>query len=200
MKVYTKTGDNGTTSLIGGKRVPKNHPRVEAYGDADELISYLGLLLSSLKKRDIPNAKSGYIRNSILRIQKVLMFVSAYFATPAEGAKKTIKDPSEEEIQWLENEIDKMTEEMPPLKAFVLPGAPIQAAYCHVARTICRRCERRCIGIIDSESDVSGEGAETAAANADFGRRYLNRLSDYLFTLARYFCFITETPEEFWLP
>lgn len=187
MKIYTKTGDEGTTSLIGGKRVPKNDPRVEAYGDADELISNLGLLLSSLKKRDIPNAKSGYIRDSILRIQKVLMFVSAYFATPEEGAKKTIKDPSEEEIQWLENEIDRMTAEIPPLKAFVLPGSPIQSAYCHVARTICRRCERRCVGIAQSE-------------NVDFGRRYLNRLSDYLFTLARYFCFITETPEEFWLP
>ena len=187
MKVYTKTGDSGTTSLIGGKRVPKNDPRVEAYGDADELISQLGLIIAMLKKRDIPNTQGVKIKNNLLRIQKVLMFVSAYFATPEEGASKTIKDPNEDESQWLEDQIDMMTEKMPPLKAFVLPGSPSQAAHCHVARTICRRCERRSIALPTSP-------------NIEFGRKYLNRLSDYLFTLARYFCFITETPEEFWLP
>ncbi len=198
MKIYTKTGDGGTTSLIGGKRVPKNHPRVEAYGDTDELISQIGLIISSLKKRDIPNAKSGKIKESLLRIQKSLMFVSAYFATPEEGSAKKIKESDEQEIQWLEEEIDIMTGEMPQLKAFVLPGAPIQSAYCHIARTICRRCERRAIGIIGLDSETSEDTSE--AVNTQFGRRYLNRLSDYLFTLARYFCFITETPEEFWLP
>lgn len=192
MKIYTKTGDGGTTSLIGGKRVDKNHPRVEAYGDVDELTSSLGVIISLLTRGNISHPKQVEIKESLFRIQKNLMFVAAYFATPEEGAKKEIKEISEDEIKWLEDQIDKMTQEMPPLKAFVIPGAPVQSSYTHLARTICRRCERKSIAIMQS--------GESLSENDKIGQKYLNRLSDYLFTLARYFCHITETPEVFWLP
>ena len=192
MKIYTKSGDGGTTSLIGGKRVAKNDPRVEAYGDTDELTAHIGMLIALLEKSNIPHAQSVEIKRSLIRIEKELMLVAAYFATPEEGASKSIQESNIKEIEWLEEEIDKMTLQMEPLKAFVLPGAPIQAAQCHIARTICRRCERRSIGVTSDNEGV--------ATNIDFGRKYLNRLSDYLFTLARFFCHITDTPEEFWLP
>lgn len=187
MKIYTKSGDAGTTSLIGGKRVEKNHPKVEAYGDADELSSHIGMIIALLNKSNIPHPQGVELRKDLLRIQNVLMYVAAYFATSEEGTKKNIKEGDATEIEWLEERIDKMTEEMEPQKAFVIPAGPIQAAEAHIARTVCRRCERRSLSIEKN-------------ANIEFGRKYLNRLSDYLFTLSRYFCHITETPEEFWLP
>ena len=192
MKIYTKTGDDGMTSLIGGKRVSKDNPQVEAYGDVDELTCHLGLLIALLEKNNISHPQQVEIHQSLLRIQRVLMFVGAYFATPADGTQKNIKESDYAEIEWLEGEIDKMSDKMNPLKAFVLPGAPIQSAECHVARTICRRCERRSVTLCAENKNVTD--------NLEFSRKYLNRLSDYLFTLARYFCFLTDTPEEFWIP
>ncbi len=192
MKIYTKKGDDGTTSLIGGERVAKNHPRVEAYGDVDELISSLGVVVSLCNENNITQQHREEIKKDLLRIQKVLMFVAAYFATPEDGSKKEIKESDSKELEWLEEKIDKLTEQLPQLKAFVLPSSPIQSAYCHVARTICRRCERRSLLVTAANQQVT--------ANIQFGRKYLNRLSDFLFTLSRYFCHITQTPEEFWLP
>ncbi len=192
MKIYTKHGDNGTTSLIGGKRVWKNDPRVEAYGDADELIAQIGLLIAESENPANTTKTATQIRRDLLRIQKVLMCVSAFFAMPEEGTGKEIKDFDEAEITFLENEIDNMTGQIPPQKAFVIPGGPIQAAQCHVARTICRRVERKSVAIVAVNEQLE--------ANLMLCRKYLNRLSDYLFILARFFCCITNTPEEFWLP
>ena len=192
MKIYTKTGDQGTTSLVGGKRVFKNDPRVEAYGDADELISYLGLIIAESENPANKAETAVRIRKDILRIQQTLMQVSAFLAMPEEGTGKALKPMDDAETEFLENGIDQMTSQMPPQKAFVIPGAPIQAAHCHVARTICRRVERRCVNLHATDENLED--------NLSKCKKYINRLSDYLFTLARYFCTITNTPEEFWLP
>ena len=192
MKIYTKTGDQGTTSLVGGKRVFKNDPRVEAYGDADELISYLGLIIAESENPANTAETATKIRKDLLRIQQVLMKVSAFFAMPEEGTGKALKPMEEEEIAFLEQSIDEMTGQSPPQKAFVIPGAPIQAAHCHVARTICRRVERRSVNLHSTDQNLEN--------NLSKCKQYLNRLSDYLFTLARFFNTVTSTPEVFWLP
>lgn len=192
MKIYTKTGDQGTTSLVGGKRVFKNDPRVEAYGEADELISYIGLIIAQ-SENPANNSKTAVkIRKELLEIQKVLMNISAILAMPEEGTGKQITPLEDTELDFLEKGIDAMTGQIPPLHSFVIPGGPIQAATCHVARCVCRRVERRCINIHSTD--------ESLEQNLAKSKKYLNRLSDYLFTLARFFCTITNTPEEFWLP
>lgn len=174
MKIYTKTGDTGSTSLCGGTRVAKNHPRVEAYGDVDELISYLGVL-----RCDIPYAEA-----ALRRIQECLMLGSAHLAS---DGKRKLKNFDPEEIAILEGEIDRMTSEMPPQKAFVLPAAPRSASVCHIARTVCRRAERSSIGIEEKSDEIL------------LTIKYLNRLSDYLFTLGRYECYKNNISEDFWL-
>ena len=185
MKVYTKTGDKGTTSLVGGKRVSKIHPRVEAYGDVDELISYLGLIIC--------DTDSLHEQELLRKIQKDLMLVSAHFAS--DGSTKKMKGITEEDITLLESEIDLMTGEMPPQIAFILPGDPRVASECHVARTICRRAERHAIAIVQEYEDM-----DIAGTQLYFGIKYLNRLSDYLFTLGRFLCHKSGVDETFWLP
>lgn len=185
MKVYTKTGDKGTTSLVGGKRVSKNHPRVEAYGDVDELISYLGVVISDLTTE--------HEKAMLKEIQIKLMLISAHFAS--DGSYKSLEAVKEEDILVLEREIDIMTDKLPPLKAFVLPGAPRVASECHVARTICRRSERSALSIGDG-----GESNTELTESTLLGIKYINRLSDYLFTLARYVCVESGEEESFWLP
>jgi ATP:cob(I)alamin adenosyltransferase len=173
MKIYTKTGDAGTTSLVGGTRVSKAHPRVMAYGDLDELISYLGLLRCETAGRDLP----------LRRIQIQLMNVSAHLANDGRSAK--LKPLDEAETAFLESEIDRMTAALPPQTAFVLPGEPHASSLAHVARTVCRRAERSAVQI-EGKTDQ-----DTLAI------RYVNRLSDYLFTLARYLC---DGHDDNWLP
>lgn len=173
MKIYTKTGDSGTTSLVGGTRVSKAHPRVMAYGDLDELISYLGLLRCETSGRDLP----------LRRIQIHLMNVSAHLANDVRSVK--LKPLDEAETAFLESEIDRMTETLPPQTAFILPGEPHAASLAHVARTVCRRAERSAVQI-DPKTDQ-----DVVAI------RYVNRLSDYLFALARYLC---DGRDDNWLP
>ncbi|MEF9932093.1 MAG: cob(I)yrinic acid a,c-diamide adenosyltransferase [Bacteroidales bacterium] len=185
MKVYTKTGDKGTTSLVGGKRVPKNHPRVEAYGDMDELISFIGIVIS--------DAKTAKEKETLKKIQENLMLISAHFAS--DGSYKTLSSITDEDITFLETEIDFMTTKLPEQKAFILPGAPRVSSECHVARTICRRAERHALSI-----GHGGEANESTTLQVEIGIRYLNRLSDYLFVLGRFFCMENEETEEFWLP
>lgn len=195
MKIYTKGGDKGSTSLVGGKRVAKNHPRVEAYGDVDELISYIGVVIS--------DAPQGVERDILEKIQKELMLISAHFAS--DGTAKKMKELSEKEILFLEKEIDRMTDEIPAQTAFILPGAPRVSSECHVARTICRRAERHAIAITgygcrpDGQSEESPGQCESTDSVAT-GIKYLNRLSDYLFTLGRYYCHKCGGKEIFWLP
>lgn len=175
MKIYTKTGDEGTTSLVGGTRVAKNNPRVMAYGDVDELISHIGLL-----RCEIPDSDK-----TLRRVQEALMLGSAYLASDSD--KKKLKPFQEEEIMFLETEIDAMTGKMPAQKAFILPAAPRSASLCHIARTVCRRAERSSVSLSDKSEGIF------------LVIRYLNRLSDFLFTLGRYQCFVNNISEDFWL-
>jgi len=165
MKIYTKTGDKGTTSLKGGKRVPKYHKRIEANGNVDELISYMGLIRS----QDIDESD----KEVIVKIQDRLMNYAAIIGTDCDNPDIKIPEIKEEDIQMLEKEIDKMEKKLPALDKFILPGGHNAVSFCHIARTICRRAERRIVEL-SSESFIP-----------EFIIKYFNRLSDYLFVLAR---------------
>ena len=164
MKLYTKTGDEGTTSLVGGQRVSKCSSRVCAYGDVDELISYLGVIRA--------HAEGQPYCEDLFRIQQHLFQVSSYLA--CEGECSYLKPLEiEAKLAFLEEKIDKLTELLPKKFSFVIPGPPAVSAEIHVARTICRRCERAAVAI-------DGRGAVDIDCT-----KYLNRLSDYLFALAQ---------------
>ena len=178
MKVYTKGGDKGRTSLIGGTRVAKNDQRVNAYGDLDELISHIALLR-------VDGFEQPYYTN-LRRIQECLMLISAHFAADDNSAQK-IKPLPEKETEFLEQQIDEMTLKLPPLKAFILPERPRLSAEAHIARTVCRRAERSASAI------TAHEGMENSFV-------YLNRLSDYLFTYARFIAMHQGVEDDFWLP
>ena len=165
IKIYTKGGDKGDTSLLGGTRVPKSHERVEAYGNLDELNSFIGLI----RDQEI----QGHYRDVLIRIQGNLFIAEALIAKDPEKEAMHLPILREEEITLLENEIDRMNEELPPLRNFILPGGHVTVSYCHVARTVCRRAERSVIRL-NKISPVE-----------DIIIRFLNRLSDYLFVLAR---------------
>ncbi|MFP4289539.1 MAG: cob(I)yrinic acid a,c-diamide adenosyltransferase [Bacteroidales bacterium] len=164
-KIYTKTGDKGETSLIGGKRVPKDHIRIEAYGTVDELNSFVGLIRS----QDI----NPHYQQVLLDIQENLFVAESLLAKDEGEVKVQLPCVKEDDITMLEKEIDKMNEELPELKNFILPGGHISASYAHVARCVCRRAERIII-TLSSERKVP-----------EIILRYINRLSDYFFVLAR---------------
>lgn len=180
MKIYTKTGDKGLTSLIGGKRVPKNHERIEAYGTVDELNSYIGLI--STQKTDPETLKI------LKEIQDRLFTIGATLAADPETSRMKIPDLHNSDIELLEKEIDKINLIIPPLKHFVLPGGTEAVAFCHVARCVCRRAERLVVGLA-IENDIE-----------EMVIIYLNRLSDYLFVLSRKFNIEAGTPENIWEP
>ena len=180
MKIYTKTGDQGITSLLGGARVPKSDLRIDAYGTVDELNSYIGLI------RDQPVNKH---RTEILKeIQDRLFTIGADLAT-APGKNKVKKpDLHPEDIELLENEMDQMELKLPPLTAFILPGGHIAVSFCHIARTVCRRTERIAV--------------ELAALQpvSELVIQYINRLSDYLFVLSRLMALELNVEEVTWKP
>jgi cob(I)alamin adenosyltransferase len=187
MKIYTKTGDGGTTALFGGTRVKKYNLRIESYGTVDELNSYIGLI----KDQEI----APYVKESLLKVQNELFTLGAMLATPPD--KETLKSGKERlnipkidenSILFLENEIDKMEEELPQMTHFILPGGHQAVSFCHVARCVCRRAERLSVELNDQE-----------AINNDI-LKYLNRLSDYLFVLARKLTKDLEVPELKWIP
>lgn len=187
MKVYTKTGDSGTTSLFGGTRVPKHHIRIESYGTVDELNSHIGLI------RD--QEMNAHYKNILAEIQDRLFTIGAVLATPPE--KETLKNGqprltisriSESDIELLENEIDAMETELPPMTHFVLPGGHTTVSYCHIARCVCRRAERLSVHLNDIEPIESN------------CVKYLNRLSDYLFVLARKLSHDLHAEEVKWIP
>jgi cob(I)alamin adenosyltransferase len=172
MKIYTKTGDQGETSLFGGQRVLKSHERVEAYGSLDELNAHVGYL------RDI--ISSEIHKNFLEQIQQNLFVIGSHMATPPESEKlksgqsrlkiRTIKT---EDIELIEKEIDKLNEVLPPMTHFILPGGHPQVSYCHIVRTMCRKSERKCVKL-----------GQTSPVDTQI-ITYLNRLSDYFFVLAR---------------
>jgi len=164
-KIYTKGGDKGETSLLGGTRVLKSHERVEAYGNLDELNSFIGLI----RDQEI----STPYHKILIRIQERLFVAEALVARDPAVETKELPSLTEEDITILEQEIDAMNEELPPLNNFILPGGHPVVSYCHIARTVCRRAERSLIRL-NSTNPVD-----------DIIIRFLNRLSDYLFVLAR---------------
>ena len=187
MKVYTKTGDTGTTALFGGTRVPKHHIRIESYGTVDELNSHIGLI------RD--QEMNSLYKNVLVEVQDRLFTVGAILATPPE--KEVLKNGQkrlqnlgilETDIEFLENEIDSMEDSLPQMTHFVLPGGHTTVSYCHIARCVCRRAERLAVHLNDIEP------------TDELVIKYLNRLSDYLFVLARKLSFDLKADEVQWIP
>ena len=178
--LYTRTGDAGTTSLVGGIRIAKDSVRLEAYGTLDEFSSFLGCVLSD---PDCPEE----VKGQLLNVQNILFNLGSYLATEvAEGTEPPVWGLTSEDISELEGWIDALDEQTPRIKAFVLPGGCMLAAKAHVARTVCRRAERRIITLANSEY------VDPALTS------YINRLSDYLFILARYFNFMQGVEEIIW--
>ncbi len=174
MKIYTGTGDKGKTSLFSGERVTKADPRIDAYGDLDELNSILGALTAYLSAEE-------ELASELQQIQTDLFQAGAWLATSAESAARaSLKQISADQIAFLEKAIDRFEKELPALKSFILPGGHITAAWAHVARTVCRRCERKVVPLLSKIK--KGKAAEPYQRLLVF----LNRLSDYLFVLARY--------------
>jgi len=179
MKIYTKTGDNGETGLIGGTRVSKADIRIEAYGTVDELNSFVGMLLCY--------AAVGEQKAVLETIQNKLFVIGSHLATDTNVTKISEKSiVTENDIAKIETEIDKMNEILPELRAFILPGGSVEASFCHICRTISRRAERRIIELdnlypIDNHVIV-----------------YVNRLSDYFFTLARSISYRIGAKEILW--
>ncbi len=180
MKIYTKTGDKGTTSLVGGTRVSKTALRIEAYGTVDELNSYIGLVRDQTvneKRKDI-----------LKEIQDRLFTIGSILASEPEQSKKRLPDLLESDVELLENEMDNMDKELEPMRYFILPGGHQSISFGHLARTICRRTERIVIRL-----------AEESTVN-ELIIRYLNRLSDYLFVLCRIMAKELEVEEIAWKP
>ena len=165
MKIYTKTGDKGHTSLIGGTRVPKHHIRIEAYGTIDELNSHIGLI----RDQQIDEHTKGML----IEIQDRLFTIGSTLASDPGISKMKIPDLKEEDVTLLEQEMDKMSETLPEMRSFILPGGHTTVSFCHIARCVCRRAERLTIHL--SENSFV----------PDIVIIYLNRLSDYLFMLSR---------------
>jgi cob(I)alamin adenosyltransferase len=177
-KIYSKTGDKGMTSLRGGTRVPKNHKRIEINGNVDELISYMGLIRSQdIRERD---------KQMILKIQDRLMTYAALIATDSKTMVADYPVLKEEDVNMLEGEIDSMEKNLPRLKNFILPGGHTAVSFIHIARTVCRRAERKIVEL-SSEEPVP-----------EFLIKYFNRLSDYLFVLARKTGFNLKVKEIHW--
>jgi cob(I)alamin adenosyltransferase len=180
MKIYTKTGDKGYTSLIGGTRVAKYHIRIESYGTVDELNSYIGLIAD----QDI----TIHDKELLKQIQDRLFTIGSSLAADPEKSKMVIPDLYQQDIELLETEMDSMNEYLPQLKHFILPGGSTTISYCHLARCVCRRAERLTVQL--SEESAVDEKVII----------YLNRLSDYLFTLARKIGYENNVPENKWVP
>ena len=187
MKIYTKTGDKGTTGLFGGTRVPKHHLRIESYGTVDELNSYIGLV----KDQAIDNDT----KTTLIKIQNDLFTLGSMMATPSE--KETLKNGEQrlnipevdtKSVTYLEKEIDKMNEKLPKMTHFILPGGHTTVSYCHIARCVCRRAERLSVSLHQQE------GINPIILT------YLNRLSDFLFMLARKLSKYLSVQEIKWIP
>lgn len=189
MKIYTKTGDKGTTSLIGGTRVSKDDVRLEAYGTFDELSAFIAVLSDSegIERHEIEVMDR--IQNSLLVIESCLALESQRDdETTRQQVKKYIPEITEDDVKFLEDEIDAINSQLEPLKSLIIPGGNILSSRCHVCRTVCRRAERRLVEM-GREYDVD-----------ENIRRFVNRLSDYFFTLSRLFMKQEGVDEKPWKP
>ena len=180
MKIYTKTGDKGETSLFGGKRVSKFNDRIQAYGTSDELMSWIGLI----RDQNIENKHKEVLKE----IQDRLFTLGAELAADPDKPKLKKPDLHESDIESLEKEMDVMNDMLPEMTHFVLPGGHTTVSYCHLARTVCRRCERLVIELSTKE-EIN-----------ELVIKYLNRLSDYLFVLSRKLSKDLNAEEILWIP
>jgi cob(I)alamin adenosyltransferase len=182
LKIYTKTGDQGNTSLIGGTKVPKSHLRIEAYGTIDELNSFIGLVNDQQPESTItPTLKE---------IQDRLFTIGSSLACdPEKEPKLKIPDLKTTDVVFLEKEIDRMSELLPVMKSFILPGGHVAVSTAHIARCVCRRAERICVNMQEHNMEIE-----------PLVIQYLNRLSDYLFVLARYIAHLLKVEEIPWKP
>lgn len=182
MKIYTKAGDSGKTTLIGGTRVPKSHIRIESYGTVDELNSFIGLLSDLVSDTGI--------KTVLKEVQDRLFTVGSSLACdPEKEPNLKIPDLKEDDIVYLEKLIDQMNEVLEPMKSFILPGGHQAISTAHIARCVCRRAERWCVNL--QEEDLFVEPMVI---------KYLNRLSDYLFVLARYIGHLNGVADSPWKP
>ena len=179
MKIYTKGGDTGETSLIGGDRVLKNHTRIEAYGTIDELNAIIGIV------RDAATQK---VADKQLELSQNMLFSIGSALAAADGHKMQLPDFEESAIEDLEKAIDTMNDSLEPLRNFILPGGDLSSSYGHLARTVCRRAERK---VVSMQQDFIVEPKIV---------KYLNRLSDYFFTLGRYYTKLNAGKETLWNP
>lgn len=181
-KIYTKTGDKGKTSLIGGTKVAKCNIRIESYGTVDELNSYIGLLNDYITDATTNTA--------LKEIQDRLFTIGSSLACdPEKEPLMKMPDLLESDVEFLEHEIDRMNESLAPMKFFILPGGDVAISTAHVARCICRRAERICV-----QMDQEGLFIDALVI------KYINRLSDYLFVVARYVGYLKNIPEIPWKP
>ena len=180
LKIYTKTGDLGKTSLIGGTKVPKSHLRIESYGSVDELNSVVGLLIDHLQDQRS--------KESLREVQDRLFTIGSSLACdPDKEPKMKLPDLKEDDVAFLEREIDEMNTHLTPMKSFILPGGDVAVSTAHVARCVCRRAERVCVHMAEEEMFID-----------PLVIKYLNRLSDYLFVLARYTALLLGVGEVTW--
>ncbi|MCZ8284199.1 MAG: cob(I)yrinic acid a,c-diamide adenosyltransferase [Bacteroidia bacterium] len=179
-KIYTKTGDKGQTSLIGGTRIPKFDVRIEAYGTVDELNSYIGLI------RD--QAMDTHAREILIEVQDRLFTIGSLLAADPVKNKMTLPQIVEGDVKLLEEEMDSMDKTLPEMKSFVLPGGHTTVSFCHIARCVCRRAER-CVLKLNEQEAVN-----------ELIYKYLNRLSDYLFVLSRKLTMDVNATETPWKP
>jgi len=181
-KIYTKTGDTGKTALIGGTKVPKSNIRIDSYGTVDELNSFIGMVRDQLEH--------AHSKEVLKEVQDRLFTIGSSLACdPEKEPLMKMPDLKEDDVSFLEREIDKMNEELPPMKNFILPGGHLAVSTAHVARCVCRRAERICVSMQEMEEFVD-----------PLVLKYLNRLSDYLFVLARYIGHLLNAEEVAWKP
>jgi cob(I)alamin adenosyltransferase len=183
MKVYTRTGDDGTTALFGGDRVSKSHPRIDAYGTVDEANAAIGVVRSLL----VDESEASLADEILGRVQSELFVLGGDLASPGE-TKYAVPRIEPHHVESLEADIDRMEQDVTPLKHFVLPGGSKAAAALHVARTVTRRAERQTV-LLAADEPVSDDAIH-----------YLNRLSDMLFVMARWVNAAGGTPETIWAP
>jgi cob(I)alamin adenosyltransferase len=189
-KIYTKTGDKGTTGLFGGKRVSKDFEQIEAYGTVDELNSYIGLLRDCIEESSIDNKEK--ILERLIIVQDRLFTIGSHLATDIdklEKVKEMLPLLYDEDITFLEESIDEMESELEPMKYFILPGGHKIVSHCHVARCICRRAERKVVKFSKVQPEIEPHILP-----------YLNRLSDFLFVLGRYVAKKMNAREIPWIP
>lgn len=180
MKIYTKTGDCGETSLIGGQRTLKSNMRLECYGTADELNSFIGLLLAKI------NNQPQTIAELLLHIQNKLFGLGAFLADPTAPTNDNANWINEQDVKWVENSIDELSKDLQPTHGFILPNGNERVALCHICRTITRRLERNIVSLFLQNPDNNTPQNDIMPIKEKICLQYVNRLSDFFFILSRY--------------